>query len=220
MALLPFYLQANIAFAILLAAYAVGLRHSPLLGARRAFLLLSPAGAFALPLLPRIPVPTALAPVTLPLITVSPDAGTPLDPAVSLIAVHVGVSLVLIARLLWRIAVAGRTVRQGGPVAMAFLGRVHLPPHLAGAEREAVRQHELAHVRLGHSYDLIAFELDVAVVGMAEAVAQAAAFAPGGGQSAFQVVTVLAHAQPHAAFARGQVAGVAGIAVVVLEARR
>ncbi|MBL8009944.1 MAG: TonB family protein [Flavobacteriales bacterium] len=159
MALLPFYLQANIAFAILLAAYAVGLRHSPLLGARRAFLLLSPAGAFALPLLPRIPVSSALAPVTLPLITVSPDAGTPLDPAVSLIAVHGGVSLVLIARLLWRIAVAGRTVRQGGPVAMAFLGHVHLPPHLAGAEREAVRQHELAHVRLGHSYDLIVFEL-------------------------------------------------------------
>ncbi|MBK8948358.1 MAG: hypothetical protein IPM68_05720 [Flavobacteriales bacterium] len=54
MALLPLYLQANIAFAILLAAYAVGLRHSLLLGARRAFLLLGPAGAFAFPLLPSI----------------------------------------------------------------------------------------------------------------------------------------------------------------------
>ncbi|HMQ76406.1 MAG TPA: M56 family metallopeptidase [Flavobacteriales bacterium] len=159
MDLLPFYLQANIAFAVLLIAYVVGLRNSPLLGARRAFLLLIPVWAVALPLLPRTAVSAALAPVALPLITVRPDAGAPLEPAASVIAVHCGVSLVLIVRLLWRIASAGQAVRQGGPTAMAFLGRVHLPVHLAGAEREAVRQHELAHVRLGHSYDVIAFEL-------------------------------------------------------------
>ena len=68
--------------------------------------------------------------------------------------------------------------------------------------------------------DFFALELDVVVVGVAEAVAQAAAFAPGIGQRAFQVVAVLAHAQPDPALARGEVTGFAGVAVIVLETRR
>lgn len=159
MDLLPLYLQVNLAFAVLLAGYALGLRHSPLLGARRAFLLLAPVLALFLPHMPSMTVTAAFVPIALPAITVLPTPEVVEGPARTLWAMHGAVSLLLLGRLLWRIVAAWRVVRRAGPNPLAFLGRVHLPEHLAGAEREAIHQHELAHVRLGHSYDLIAYEV-------------------------------------------------------------
>lgn len=159
MDLTPLYLQVNLAFAVLLAGYALGLRHSPLLDARRAFLLLAPVLALLLPHMPSMTVTAAFVPIALPAITVLPTPEVAEGPARTLWAMHGVVSLLLLGRLLWRIVAAWRVVRRGGPHPVAFLGRVHLSAHLAGAEREAIRQHELAHVRLGHSYDLIAYEV-------------------------------------------------------------
>lgn len=159
MDLLRVHLLANLVFAVLLIGYAVALRSVPLPGLRRAYLLLAPVVAIALPCLPPTPLTSTLGPVTLPLFSVSSASTTAADPAWTWTALHAAISALLLARLVWRIAVAHRKVREGGDAALSFLGRMHVPAHVSGDLRTAMVQHERAHVRLGHSYDLIGLEL-------------------------------------------------------------
>lgn len=166
---LIYLLKVNIAFVILIGAYRLLLRATPLFAANRAWLLLAPVVAFALPLitlpsdirmggvvqLPGIPVGDPL-----PAMTTSTVHFSMVDVLLMIYGAGVLVRLIILAI---RYVQAWRMSRAGEGEALSFFGRVVLPAGLEEDEERSLAAHERVHVIKGHSYDILYFEVLAAI---------------------------------------------------------
>jgi len=165
--------------------FRLGLRHERCFGYNRALLLLAPVVAVALPLLPRPPVSSWLAPavasgavgpmVALPAVVpaASPAAGW--QPGPALLGLYLLGVATMLAALAYRYLRLQRATRHlprelrsgyvlaytGGRLPTSSFGRTIFWDETAGlapAEATAVLAHELAHVAQGHSHDVLWLE--------------------------------------------------------------
>jgi len=167
------------------------LRRERCFGYNRALLLLAPLLAAGLPLLPlpalpawlvapgapRVALPSVLLPA-LPVATPAAASGAGWNWAIGLYAVGIGLALGRLAYQGWRLRRATRRLPRearpgytlaytGGQLPTSSFGRTVFWDDTAGltpAEAAPVLAHELAHVRQGHSYDLLWLELWRAVL--------------------------------------------------------
>jgi TonB family protein len=165
--------------------FRLGLRRERCFGYNRALLLLAPAVAVVLPLLPRPHLAEWLAPAAAPVIAgpavALPVAGPAVAPAPGwqsgawLIGLYILGVLVSLSCLAYRYAQLCRATRQlpcerrpgyvlaytGGRLPTSSFGRTIFWDETAGltpAEATAVLAHELAHVRQGHSREVLWLE--------------------------------------------------------------
>lgn len=159
-AFIEFALRSNVAMAMLLLGYLMALRGSAWLAGRRAWLLGMAVSAVLLPLI-RIPHPAA-APIafSLPAMEIGSGAGdsSTIEAIRLIIPIYLCIALLLFARLALRASRAYREVEQGGDQALSFLNRVHVPAGAEPVARSAMLAHERAHVKLGHTYDILFLE--------------------------------------------------------------
>jgi len=159
MELLFHLVKANMVFALLFGAYLIVLRGETFFLANRAWLMGSSIVAL---LIPFVQWGTALSPLAGSVLptglagtgTEVPRTGIPWE-TMLLFGYATGVVIHLV-----RLAVDIRHawIASGVPdpgEGFSFLGRVSIPDTLTGADREALVAHERAHVRHGHSVDVL-----------------------------------------------------------------
>ncbi|MHA6248842.1 TonB family protein [Pontibacter sp. CAU 1760] len=184
-----FILKSGVGLLVLYLFYYALLRHENSFRFNRLYLLLAPLAALVFPLVswPSLLFPEAdmlhtLQTIQLNAITITaakqPIHGIPLAPAKLLLGLYLLVTFLLalkLARQLLQIRllkrkatsmehdVAGARVVQlpRGHTSFAFLNTVFLGTHeqLSATEKQQVLTHELSHVRLGHTYDILFYEL-------------------------------------------------------------
>ncbi len=166
---LLYLVRANLAFVLLYGGYHLFLRKAPRLAANRAWLLGVPVAAFLMPLVPlpatgAMPGIIDLEPFRVGAGQRAPGAATigPLAWHTVQLVYLAGVFLAL-ALLAVRYSRAWRNSRKVSGEALAFFGRIVLPAGLVGADQRALLVHEQVHVKLGHSYDVLFYEVLSAV---------------------------------------------------------
>lgn len=162
---LIFLLKVNIVFAVLLGAYYLAFRKSPLFAANRAWLLLMPVVAFMVPLV-RLPASVPMA-GTMDLLSFSDgSSGFVTERTTShlgmgdvVFAIYVAGVLISLLVLAIRYVRAWRFSRSPHGEALSFFGHIVLPADLNGDEQRSLAAHEQVHARKGHSYDVLYYEL-------------------------------------------------------------
>lgn len=159
-------LRANIAFILLFGCYYLFLRRSPHFAANRAWLLLAPVAALLLPFLDATP-PAPVARI-LELMPVAVGSSGPAQAAAPTAAPALGDLLwgLYLAGLLVSLTLLGvryvqawRNSHRPGAGPLSFFRHIALPPDAEGDDTLAMAAHEQAHVRHGHSYDVLYYEL-------------------------------------------------------------
>lgn len=190
-----YLLQSGFALLVLYLFYRIMLRSQPTLYYNRAYLLLAPMLALAIPLLQlpfpfeaALPAASAIPSIQLQEIQVTgytddaPQAAPLFKVGQLLISLYSIVGLVLLIRLGTQLVRIRRLASTSTPLqsadseatvlqtegqipAFAFLNYVFLGSlaHLSEKERQQVLSHELAHVRLRHTYDILYYEILTAI---------------------------------------------------------
>ncbi len=165
MELLAILLKANLVFTVLFACYLLLLRRETFFRANRVWLLGSAGFAWLLPFVR--PGDGAL-PTTvyqLPDVVLAGGPASATDwswTGFLLVAYLVGVAIAL-AHLAWRALRLRAVLRSHTDEAYSFFSRVVVPGTLDEPTRRVLHAHERAHVRLGHSYDVLIYEVCAAV---------------------------------------------------------
>lgn len=176
---LLYFIKVNLVLAALVLFYIALLKRDRAFGRNRLYLLVMPAVAVLLPLI--VPPGSGVGAVeflldeivvsTIPrmdTLLFAPAAATPIF-KLYLLAASVPLLLLLtrLASTLYLIA-KGDQAKQGTVVRLryakptpvfSFFHFVHVPDHLSSADQKALMRHELAHVQLGHSADILYFQL-------------------------------------------------------------
>ncbi|MCB0793481.1 MAG: TonB family protein [Flavobacteriales bacterium] len=155
-----YLLKANVVFTLLFLAYRLILRRTTFFMGRRAWLLGSLLAAAVLPGVQSLPSWEVLPMLELPLVEVN-TFGTTTGVSWWYWAGlgYTLVTLVLLFRLVRRVRAAWVSLGDPSDEARSFFRVVSLPVGLDTHDRAAILAHEQVHVRHGHTFDVLLFEV-------------------------------------------------------------
>lgn len=162
---ITYYLKVNLVFIALFAIYHVALRRETWFHGRRAWLLTAAVLSLLLPLLPPFPSDAVVLAFDLPGAVATLD-GVPITRTNwmdRILYTHIGISIVLVIFLMLRCVRAIVGLKRTVVEPSSFFSIIRLPTKSAGDDRAALLRHERVHAEHGHSFDVIAYELLIAL---------------------------------------------------------
>lgn len=156
---IAYFLKANLVFIALYGVYLLALRRETWFNARRAWLLLTPLASVLIPMLPRATGTGPVIHLELPTAIIGASSSAAASGSLAwLVQIHLAVSAVLLAWLVFRSLRAARAIRSAVGPAASFFQQVRVPATANGADRQAMLAHEQAHAAQWHTVDVIVYE--------------------------------------------------------------